>query len=81
MSLKGIGVKKKKGGKPRRLYEFQEISPNEFMYAEQYKISFDGLRYYCQECFLHYSKIESMLQHIRNVHIKNTGTIASFVIC
>ena len=56
-------------GNFRRNLKCKQVGPNEFLYAEKFKISFDGVKYSCGLCSSSLSKKNTMVTHIRRIHM------------
>ena len=57
--------------KKKRYLKCKQVGLNEFLYAEKFKISFDGVKYSCGLCSSSLSKKNTMVTHIRKIHMLN----------
>ena len=57
--------------KKKRYLKCKQVSPNEFLYADKYKISFDGVKYSCGLCSSSLFKRNTMTTHIRRIHMRD----------
>ena len=57
--------------KKKRYLKCEQVGPNEFLYAAKYKISFDGVKYSCGLCSSSLLKKDTMVTHIRRIHMRD----------
>ena len=68
-----VSVRENKEPSEKKFILYQkckQVGPNEFLYAEKFKISFDGVKYSCGECSSSFFNRATMVSHMRRNHLR-----------